>query len=543
AQTSGPSLKERLEEYFEILPLEDGVALVPNDSLNGVRTIELRGERVAINGAPVTRAVLSSWLQEAAPPVLDLAALPPDRRAALFGFEAPDQGPPPAEGRVEEVEERVGGPDDANPGPPSPPPVEAPDAPPPLVIEHGRGPEIPEPPEPPSRHRGSRSGERVIFGHPLTVDRGEVVENAVVFGGPLEVDGEVLDAAVAFGGDVHIRGRVLGDVTSMGGSIYLEDGSEVQGDVVSVGGQVERSPGARVFGEISEAGFGWKGVQFNPGHWFDPDNWAGGPRTHWPVWGFFDLGGDFAKLFLLAALVALALFLARDYVQRVAAVIREEPWKAGLTGLGGCCLWFPAFLIVSVILAITIIGLPVVGLLLLATFVAALLGYAAVAYQVGSAVSRRFGWVLAPVVVGLVGLLLIRGWSLLGSIFHLGGWILFIPALALGIFGFLVNFSAWAVGFGGVLLTALQGRRNPPPPLPPLPVVPPSDAPLPPPADLPSEEELERVFEDSLEPEAPPEPATGDGPTELGDEPFAEDAATETPDEDGSSQDDGTRRS
>ncbi|HVG09926.1 MAG TPA: hypothetical protein VNM67_19650, partial [Thermoanaerobaculia bacterium] len=79
--------------------------------------------------------------------------------------------------------------------------------------------------------------------------------------------------------------------------------------------------------------------------------------------------------------------------------------------------------------------------------------YAAVAYRVGRWFEVRFNRSFGgPYVAALVGVLLLQVWSLLGEFFGMIPWLGFF-AFMLGLFGFLVQLSAWVVGFGAVILS------------------------------------------------------------------------------------------
>ncbi|MDY7094923.1 MAG: hypothetical protein SX243_18270 [Acidobacteriota bacterium] len=596
AQGAGerPAVVERVEELFQVLPLEDGVALVPLSSLNGVRSIEMRGGELAINGASVSEDVVRSWLQDAAPVVLELWRRSPQERRALFGFEpagaatappvveAPE--PPPVAGSpaagtlvaeepeaaesaaVAEVspEEEVVADDE----------LQLEDSPTEeSTVEERSWDDEPRADRRPER-RTTSSEARSSIGQPLTIRDDEIAEEAVVIGGPLTIDGEVLESAVSIGGPVRIRGKVLGDVAAVGGSVYLEETAEVQGDVTSVGGEVEREDGAKVFGEVSEVAMNWGRFDLDFGDWLHLDDWDPEVRVYWPQ-GIFaraaTFGGNLAWAIFMALLVGLVVVVAKDPVQRIGRVAAAEPWKAGLVGIASLLLLLfliPIFAIVLVILVITIIGIPIAIILAilvpLALVLMALVGYSAVSLRVGEAAGRRFNWPLANAfLTALLGVALIRGWELLGDLLNLGGWPLFLPAITLIVFGFMVNFVAWSVGTGALLMSVFDGSPRvtgaaalppvPPPPPPPMASEPPpddatwDDTAL---DDLPSEDELEREFEQSLEEDSSAdeasatdeEPATDD--EVASDEPVSDEEPPDLPEDDGtkpSSEDDKPR--
>ena len=479
AQSATPSpLADQLTEIFQPLPLEGGVALVPRTSLSGVRTVEVRGAEVSVNGASVNRDVLTSWLEDSAPPVLELLELPVNQQRALFGFE-------PIAGPARVLEDPVE------------PILEAPE------VEEAPAP-APDPPDPPQRSKAPvHSDARVSLGDRVVIERNEIAEDIVVIGNSLEIQGEVLGDALAVGGTVTVDGRVSGDVASVGGTVYLEDDAQVHGGVTSIGGGIEREDGAVVFGKLNEVTVG-RGI-FDSEDWFDSDSWFYDGRFPNPFRGMARIFGGLGNFLFLVLIAGLVLLILPNQTQQVEGVLAREPWKAGLVGLAALLLFWvvlvPILVIASLILVITIIGIPVAVLLILAfvlfTVVVVLLGYTSAALRLGSWFAERFpGRFEGRFVRLLLGILLIEIWMFLASLLDMGGWFLFLPAVLLLIFGWLVEFIASTMGMGAVLTSwyasRVAGRGGPgiaPPP------ESPPDRPLPPLPPMPSEEELEAEFE------------------------------------------------
>ncbi|HYG62034.1 MAG TPA: hypothetical protein VEL74_05605, partial [Thermoanaerobaculia bacterium] len=234
---SRQELRQLLERRYEVLPIRNGVLLRPRQERLGVRTIELSGDSVAINGERVSNGVLRAWLGEDADPILRLQAMEPAERAALFNMDQAGGAEPVPAGEDEEAGEIPEPAMDTAAGiPPVPEPPAAP--PPPVVAEAGEDGEDGEEP-------ATRLGSQVNVGGPITVSRGEIAEEAVAVLGPVRVDGEVVQDAVAVLGAVRINGRVGGEVVAVMGSVTLGPDAEVMGDVTSVGGNVRRAPGSR----------------------------------------------------------------------------------------------------------------------------------------------------------------------------------------------------------------------------------------------------------------------------------------------------------
>jgi hypothetical protein len=492
AATGRQGLRQTIERRYEVLPIRNGVVLTPRQERLGVQTIEVSGDTIAVNGERVSEGVVRAWLAEDADLILRLQRLPPQERQSLFGLRtgggaAPEEDAGDAEipdagseaGAAVDAEEEVGETDIPAEGE-----VEGevtPDVP--------GAPEPPEPPDVPEEDESPRvttgtSGSRVKFGGSITIQKDERAEEAVAILGAVRVDGEVSRDVAAVGGSVTINGIVGGDVVAVGGNVRLGPNAVVDGDVASVGGTVIRAEGAKVLGKTSEVG----GVVPPDGRWENDIQFH--PWSPFVI-DSLDLVWQLVGLVALALLVFLCILLARQPMERAEHVVATEPWRAALVGFLAQLFFLPLLGVVTVLLAITVVGCALFLLypfLFIAIILAALLGYAAVAHRVGRILEARFGWSLgpAPYAAALMGLLAIEIWSLLGRVLGLGGgWLDFIAFVVLA-FGFAVQYAAWTVGFGAVLLSRFgnnPGHYQPviyPPPPPPVPPVSPlSPAPLP----------------------------------------------------------------
>jgi cytoskeletal protein CcmA (bactofilin family) len=324
------------------------------------------------------------------------------------------------------------------PMPPLPPQISADDLDPREIKERVRK-------EVRKAQRHSKGGRDVsVRGQSLEVKEGETVDNAVVYGGNLVVKGRVEDNAVAFGGNLDIYGTVEGDATAFGGNVILHPSSVVEGNVASMGGTVIREEGAQVEGSTESFGGGnigalvagevkdslKKELRKEASEEREKDSGGGVP-------GFML---KFAALFGLGFLGQL-FFPSR--MKDLAAEIKAQPVKSGLTGLLGTVALFP----ISLVLAITLIGIPVAGALLLVAMLVMALGFAAVASELGMKIPVLRGRKTQAVVLAL-GLLVLL---VVGA----------IPGL-----GALVIFLACMVGFGAAIRTRFGNRpRGIPEPL------------------------------------------------------------------------------
>ena len=178
------------------------------------------------------------------------------------------------------------------------------------------------------------------------------------------------------------------------------------------------------------------------------------------------IGGVFSTLMVYAILVGLgflAVFFGRSYLEGIADTARHATLRSGLVGLAGGFLLGPAFILGTLALAISIVGIPLLLVWLPGFWVAAVLaavgGFLAVAHGAGEAFAeRRFTgteWFTRAnsyyyVMTG-VGLLLVL--YLAASVITMAGpWLGFIEGL-LRFMAVMVTVIASLIGFGAALLS------------------------------------------------------------------------------------------
>jgi hypothetical protein len=434
AEQSGPdpaALRARIERRFDVLPLRDGFVLRPKTPGSSVRAIEVTDDAIALDGQPATGAELRRRLGADADLILQLSYLNDQERRSLLQTMSPSAG-------------RPGAPEPpASPTPPTPPAAPLP----------------PTPPEPPRRDREAErearrarresrdSDDRVHVGGSVTVRKDEVV------------DGDV----VAVGGSATVDGTVRGDVVAIGGSVNLGPTADIENDVVAVGGTVHRDPAARIGGRVQEVGINFG--RFRDGQFSLFNLWRDS------MFGSaFRLAGTLARLGILCLLAALVVLFGREYMERAGTRAVAEPLKAGAIGLLAQLLFVPVLVITIVLLAVTIVGIPLLVLVpfaILGLVVIALVGFTGVSYKLGLLLGERLGWNTAnPYLTTIMGVVLLVSPIILARVVGLGGFPLFPITGTLVAIGLLAEYAAWTVGFGAMAL-----MRFAKPPLPEVPAM------------------------------------------------------------------------
>jgi len=201
----------------------------------------------------------------------------------------------------------------------------------------------------------------------IVVPEGQTVENAVSYGGPLEVYGHVEGDAVSFGGPVKLGSKAVveGDVVAFGGPIEKAEGAVIEGEEIAMGGAhagVGFARGMRSFRGSSDEGDEERSEERD-------DRPIGGGIPGFLLW--------FAALFGVGFVTMMA---APNQMKRLEAQIVKNPLRTGATGLVSVV----ALPVLSVLLTLTIVGaIPVLIFWFLLVPVGMAAGTSAVANEIG----------------------------------------------------------------------------------------------------------------------------------------------------------------
>jgi hypothetical protein len=303
----------------------------------------------------------------------------------------------------------------------------------------------------------------------------------------VEADEELSGTVVLVDGDLTVRGLVDGDVVAIGARVRVERGGRIAGDVRALDARIEREGGeitgdvvevdereARALGEDTEQRIRQEVLRELRSE-LEADNgersFAG--RIFSPFRNVARaIAGVVSSLLTIAVLSVIGggvVHFAHNHLEVVAETARRAPGRAAAVGVAGVFLAVPVWLLGAVALVISIIGIPVALLWLplfpVALALAAVLGYYAVARNVGSWLARReypyLGWVRIsnPFTLVAGGVVALLGAFLVSSALQIGGsWLGFLR----GVFvagGVLATVAAALIGLGSVLIT--RGGRRP----------------------------------------------------------------------------------
>jgi tetrahydromethanopterin S-methyltransferase subunit G len=284
---------------------------------------------------------------------------------------------------------------------------------------------------PASAQDAGPSGEdadQIVLTGRLVVSADETVDTAVILDGPALVEGTVREALVVFNGDTEIVGTVREDVVVFNGTVVVRSGAEIGGDLVTRGTpRVEE--GATIRGERDSVV-----TRFD----FEMSGFAG--RIAW--WVGYSISVLILGLLLLA------------FAPQLFAAVRDTARERLGSSIGWGVGLFFLLPIGSVLLLVTVVGIPLGIFTLLALAFIYTLGYVVATVAAGSMIMRSSP---SRYVVFLVGWVVLR---LVALIPFLGGWLWFIA-------------SVWGLGLLAVAIRHRPGTEamvGPPPPVPPAPV-------------------------------------------------------------------------
>jgi hypothetical protein len=278
----------------------------------------------------------------------------------------------------------------------------------------------------------SNKGDKFIMGGTYRLSENETIDgNLSIFGAAASLEkGSIVNGdVVLIGGTVNIDGTVNGGINGLGGSITLGDTAVVQGDVSTVGANVNKSDTAVVQGRVVEQSE--NGVQL-------PDV----PRVIVPsiLQPLGDAMGGLTRSLVIALLAVLVVLFVPRQTINVSKTIQDNPVSAGAIGLLTCIL-LP---FVIVILAITLVLIPLSMAAILIFFLGLILGWIAIGYELGNRIAELFKSSWAPAVSAGIGTFTLSIVSGIFGAIPCVGWV--IPTLIL------------LIATGGVVISAFGTR-------------------------------------------------------------------------------------
>jgi hypothetical protein len=310
-----------------------------------------------------------------------------------------------------------------------------------------------------------------VYTEDHTVQAGETVDDIIVVGGDLRVLGTITGNAVVVGGRLLLEstGRINGDATVTGGSI-VQNGGQIRGAARTLDGGEELNQKIQREVRAHSADIDREARITRAVRAERPSRWSIRNRPHLGSVGdgVFGLISTIALGFVLAGIGAVLVFYGRSHLDTVSDTIRASTLRSGIVGLAASFLVIPAFVILVVALAVSIIGIPfllaAVPLYPLAVAAAAGMGLLGAAHAIGERTSEqrndgfdfRYRNSYAYLFTGL-GMLLAP--LVAANLIEMTGFLGFIGVL-LKVVTWMVIWAATTIGMGAVILSRAGTRRG-----------------------------------------------------------------------------------
>lgn len=255
--------------------------------------------------------------------------------------------------------------------------------------------------------------DKVAIFNDIEIPTGVIVNgDAVAIFGDVTVKGDLTGDAVAIFGDMSVSGTIGRDAVAIFGKISVQDNGVINGDAVGIMGGVDKYPNAAIRGEIADINI--------PFIIKKPDSLI--PRVSY---------GDMIGLFVVYAFSCLALLISPDRVRLMSEESRLRPGRRFGIGFVIMLLFIPASIILSILFAITLIGIIFIPFIFIAFFLVAFAGMVALEVAIGHRITGHLEGRNSLYIYLMVGVVLVYVLKMIPIL----GWLAYfaLVAYALGV--------------------------------------------------------------------------------------------------------------
>jgi len=258
---------------------------------------------------------------------------------------------------------------------------------------------------------------------------------------------------VVIGGTASIDGHADDDVVVLGGRVRLGPEAVVDGDVVTVGGEAAVHPLAQVHGGVNETVLRVPDID---GNWNPMSrSWVAG----------LALAATMFRLVLVFLVASLLTVVAPGWVRRISWRAAEGLASSAAIGLFCQVAFIPALLLLVAALAVSIVGIPLIGampFLVAAAGLAGTAGFTAVAARIGARVRgttvEESNALFVDMVIGFAAVAAVTVFARVASFGPL--WTSPV-AWSVTAAGLLIEYVVWTIGIGAACATLLARWNGP----------------------------------------------------------------------------------
>ncbi len=288
----------------------------------------------------------------------------------------------------------------------------------------------------------------------------KIEEDINVIGETLIIEGEVKGDVAVINGDLELYGRIDGNVAVIGGNANLYSGSYIKGSLAVVGGKINREKDVEIEGEISQIYLGPLNIFFKliPHKGKVPAKTEikeekikikEGKKYIMPIL-IFIWGTSLSLIILLISLIV------PQGIENMEMFIEKRMGMCFLTGFLVEILFFPTL----IFLIISIIGILLIPLFIIAFVLALLISLAPSSLFIGKLIKKNAHFLPSQTYfLSFIGCIILFIILILGNLLKIGNTIL-------GVFGFVITliilfilYLYFTFGLGSIILSRLGTRK------------------------------------------------------------------------------------
>ncbi len=233
----------------------------------------------------------------------------------------------------------------------------------------------------------------------IILQENEIASNIFSLNGQIEVNGIVEGSVFSIGKPVYIKGLVEENVIVLAGDIVLLENSSVRGNAIAINGDVLQSYGSMVWGGIKE-------VKIIPDLSKFP-LFKNVNKFSWHPFYYLELP-ILSLVFQFITKLFLAIFfvlLMPNKIMYYARSVQERPWKNLFLGI----IVLFSMPILIIFLGLTILGIPLIPILILLSLFIGYLGGLAIKYALGDILLNKINIKnKSPILIMFIGLLILE---------------------------------------------------------------------------------------------------------------------------------------
>ena len=290
----------------------------------------------------------------------------------------------------------------------------------------------------------------------------EIKKQLVIIGNSVLIEGKADSDVVVINGDLSLYGEIKRNVAVIGGDAYLYSGSKICGDIIVLGGKIYKEEDAKIEGSITQMALGPFSLllkiipSYSPKETklkiVEPETPKIKKKKFKPfntllllIWGI--------SLSLLTLIITI---IAPGAIENMENFIEKKMGYSFLSGFLLEILFVPAILI----LIISILGIPLIPIFIIAFILSLLISLSPSSLFVGKILKKNLNFLPNQnYLLSFLGLILLFIIWIIGNLLRIGGSIF-------SIFGFIINLIAifilylyFTFGLGGIILSRFGTKK------------------------------------------------------------------------------------